>query len=186
MSGLTPSIVQRQLYVLVKALLVSVTGLDPSLVLQGLPNRTAMPLASPGFATMQLTRGQRLNTNIDTWDPTDPAPTEIDSETHWQERMQLDFYGATSGDWARVVAGLWRDEYTCLALAGSGGLANPTCQPLYHDEPIEAPLEDDEKQYEQRWTVQTYLQYNPVTSIPQDFASSLSVTLINVDEAYSP
>lgn len=186
MSGMLPSIVQRQLYVAVKALLVTITGLDPSLVLQGLPNRTAMPLASPGFATMQLTGGQRLNTNIDTWDPTDPSPTEIDSETHWQERMQVDFYGASSGDWSRVFAGLWRDEFTCLALAGAGGLANPTCQPLYHDGPFLAPLDDDEAQYEQRWTCPAYLQYNPVTSIPQDFASSLSVTLINVDEAYSP
>lgn len=186
MSGLVPSIVQRQLYQAVKAFLVTITGLDPKLILQGLPNREAMPLASPGFATMQLTRGQRLNTNIDTWDLTDPAPTLIDSETHWQERMQIDLYGASSGDWARVFAGLWRDETGCLALAGAGGLANPTCQPLYHDEPLLAPLDDDEKQYEQRWTVPAYLQYNPVTSVPQDFANTLSVTLINVDEAYPP
>ncbi len=136
-----------------------------------------MPPASPGFVTMQLTRGQRLNYNIDTWDVTDPAPTETDSETHWQERMQIDFYGASSGDWSRVFAGLWRDEVGCLALA-------PNCQPLYHDEPLLAPLEDDELQYEQRWLCQAFLQYNPVISPLQDFADTLSVTLINVDEAY--
>jgi hypothetical protein len=192
LSGLVPSIVQRQIYVLVKALLVTVTGLDPSLVIQGLPNRTAMPLASPGFATMQITWGKRLNTNIDTWDvtapadPDDPPPTTSNSETHWMVRVQLDFYGSTSGDWATVLAGLWRDEYVCEALAGVGGLAAPTCQPLYHDEPLLAPLEDDEKQYEQRWTLPAYVQYNPVTTVPQDFATALDVTLINVDKAYPP
>lgn len=179
MSGLTPSIVERQLYVVVKAFLVTVTGLDPSLIIQGLPNRSAMPPASPGFVSMQLTHGDRLNYNIDTWDPTDPAPTTIESETHWKERMQIDFYGATAGDWSRVFAGLWKDEVACTAL-------EPVCDPLYTDAPMLAPLEDDEEQYESRWTVQAYLQYNPVVSVPMQFADTLSVTLINVDEAYPP
>lgn len=179
MSGLTPSIVQRQLYVAVKAFLVTVTGLDPSLVIQGLPNRSAMPPATPGFVSIQLTNGNRLNYNIDTWDYTDPAPTTISSETHWKECVQVDFYGSAAGDWSRVFAGLWKDETACLAL-------EPTCDPLYAEDPMLGPLEDDEEQYESRWTVQAYLQYNPVTAVPMEFADTLSVTLINVDEAYSP
>jgi hypothetical protein len=179
MSGLTPSIVERQIYVAVKAFLVTVTGLDPALVLQGLPNRSSMPPAAPGYVTMQLTLGNRLNYNIDTWDPTDPAPTAITSETHWKERMQVDFYGAAAGDWSRVFAGLWKDETACLAL-------EPVCDPLYAHDPLLAPLDDSEQQYESRWTVEAFLQYNPVVSVPMQFADTLEVTLINVDEAYPP
>lgn len=179
MSGLTPSIVERQIYVAVKAFIVTVTGLDPSLVLQGLPNRDAMPLASPGFVTMQLTLGARLNYNIDTWDPTDPAPTAISSETHWKERIQVDFYGQASGDWSRVFAGLWKDETACLAL-------EPVCDPLYANDPLLGPLDDSEQQYEARWTVEAFLQYNPVTTVPMQFANTATVTLINVDKAYPP
>jgi hypothetical protein len=178
-SGLTPSILERQLYVAVKAFLVTVTGLDPSLVLQGLPNRSAMPPASPGFVTMQLTGGTRLNYNVDTWDTTDPAPSIISSETHWKEKMQVDFYGAGAGDWSRVFAGLWKDETACLAL-------EPVCDPLYANDPMLAPLDDDEQQYESRWTVEAFLQYNPVTSVPMQFADTFEVTLISVDEAYPP
>jgi len=179
MSGLTPSIVERQIYVAVKAFLVTVTGLDPALVIQGLPNRSSMPPASPGYVTMQLTLGTRLNYNIDTWDATDPAPTAITSETHWKERIQVDFYGAAAGDWSRVFAGLWKDETACLAL-------EPVCDPLYAHDPLLAPLDDSEQQYESRWTVEAFLQYNPVVSVPMQFADTLEVTLINVDEAYPP
>jgi hypothetical protein len=49
-----------------------------------------------------------------------------------------------------------------------------------------APLEDDELQYEQRWTIEAFLQYNPVVTVPMQFADTASVTLINVDEAYPP
>jgi len=138
-----------------------------------------MPAASPGFVTMQLSQGNRLNYNIDTWDATDPAATAITSETHWKERLQVDFYGATSGDWSRIFAGLWKDETAVLAL-------QPTCEPLYCHDPLLAPLDDSEQQYEQRWTVEAFLQYNPVVSVPMQFADTLSVTLINVDEAYPP
>lgn len=179
MSGLTPSIVERQIYAAVKAFLVTVTGLDAALILQGLPNRSAIPAASPGYVTMQLTMGNRLNYNIDTWDFTNPNPTIISSETHWKERMQIDFYGQSAGDWSRVFAGLWKDETACLALS-------PTCQPLYTDDPMGPFQEDSEDQYEQRWVVQAYLQYNPVTPVPMQFADQLSVTLINVDKTYPP
>ena len=181
MAGLTPSIVELQIYNVVKALLVTVTGLNPTVVIRGLPNRSAMPPAAPGFVTMQLTLSERLNYNIDTWDPTATAPTTISSETHWKERMQVDFYGATAGDWAKVFCGLWKDEIGCVAL-------EPVCDPLYTEGPLWAPLDDEEQQYEQRRTVQAYLQYNPVVTPPMQFAQPPygPVTIINVDETFPP
>jgi hypothetical protein len=159
--------------------LQSVTGLGQQLTLQGLPNRSAMPPAAPGFVTMQLERAGRLNYNIVTWDSTDPAPTGIKVEVHVMLRAQFDFYGATSGDWATIFLALWKDETACLAL-------EPLADPLYSNEPMLAPLDDDEQQYEQRWTVEAFLQYNPVVTVPMQFANSFTVTLINVDKAYPP
>lgn len=181
MSGIVPSIVQLQIYTVVQAFLATVTGLDSSLVIQGLPNRSAMPLANPGYVTMQITGGDRLNYNLDTWDPTDPDPTAIASETHWKVRMQIDFYGQASGDWSTVLAGLWKDETACLAL-------EPVCDPLYANGPMLGALDDSEAQYEARWTVEAFLQYNPVATVPMQFTTGVvgPVTLINVDEAIPP
>lgn len=170
---------QHAVYVAMKAFIVSVIGLDPALVIQGLPNRAAMPLASPGFVTMQIPRTRRLRTNQDTRDLTDVAPTAIAVEMGTELRMQLDLYGAAAGDWAVILQALLRDETGCIALA-------PACQPLYTGDAFLAPLDDSESQYEQRWTLEAVLQYNPVTSVPMQFADTASVTLINVDEAYPP
>lgn len=176
---LTVTPVQRSVYVAVKALVVTVTGLDPSLVLQGLPNRSAMPPAAPGFVTMQLARLKQLRTPEETWDHTDVAPVALDVEQGTELRLQLDLYGATSGDWGVMLQTLLRNEAGCVALA-------PTCQPLYASDAHLAPLDDSESQYEQRWTIEAILQYNPVTSVPMQFADTLAVTVINVDEAYPP
>jgi hypothetical protein len=170
---------QLDVYVAVQAFVMSVTGLGMPLVIQGLPNRSAMPPAAPGFVTMQLERAKRLRTNQVTWDPLAIAPTSLDVEQGTELRLQLDLYGAASGDWGVMLQTLLRDETGCIALA-------PACQPLYASDAQLAPLEDDELQYEQRWTIEAILQYNPVTSVPMQFADTAVVTVINVDEAYPP
>jgi hypothetical protein len=185
MSGYIVTPVQRDVYVLLKAFLVTVTGLDPSLVIQGLPNRSAMPPASPGFVSMQLSRLKQLRTPEETWDYTDVAPTEIAVEQGTELRCQLDLYGAASGDWGAMLQTLLRDETGCIALAGADP-TNPVCQPLYASDAQLVTLDDSESQYEDRWTIEAILQYNPVTSVPMQFADTLELTVINVDEAYPP
>lgn len=186
MSGLPVSPTQDALYRLFKALVVIATGLDPSLVIQGQPNRAAMPPASPGFAMMQATVTKRLRTNEESWDLTQGGnPTSIATEQGTQLRMQLDLYGASAGDWAVVMCTLLRSEYACTALAGDDP-TNPIVVPLYANDEFLAPLDDSEAQYESRWTVEAILQYNPVTTVPMQFADTLTVTLINVDETYPP
>lgn len=177
MNTVTP--VLADLYRAIKAFIVGVTGLNPALVIQGLPNRTAMPVAVPGFVTMQAVIQTRLNTNIVDWDKTDPAADTGTSEMHAQVKMQLDVYGPSSLAWATMLQTLLRDEVGCAALA-------PNCQPLYTGEPFLSALEDSEDQYEQRWTLEVELQYNPVTSTAPQFADTLVATVVNVEETYSP
>jgi len=188
MSGYTVAPLQQDLFAVLIPWLVSITGLPQANVQQGLQNRNPMPQAAPGFVIATVTGMRRLRTNIDTWG-TSGDPSSIQHEMGTEVRIQVDFYGASSQDWAAAFATLWRDDSGCIALAGPyegyTGVV-PICQPLHADEPRMMPFEDTEDQYEQRWTVDAILQYNPVTSDPMQFADALSVDLINVDETYPP
>ena len=180
---MTTSPLQQDIYGVLAPFLVSITGLPAANVQQGIPNRTPPPQASPGFVIMTIIGMRRLRTNVDTW-ATTGDPASINHEMGTEVRVQVDFYGDSSQDWAAAFQTLFRDDSGCIALAGSG--ATPICQPLYADEARMMPFEDSEDQYEQRWTVDAILQYNPVTSDSMQFADALSVTLVNVDEKYPP
>lgn len=169
----------NDVYTVLHPFLVAVTGLDPALVLQGIQNRVAMPKAAPGFAIFQVIGQRRLNTNIHTWDTANPAPNSIATEEHVQLSVQLDCYGADSLAWATMLQTLLRDNVGCEALA-------PVCQPLYTSELQMIPLTDSEEQYEQRWTFTAEIQYNPVTTVLQDFAATAAIDVISVDERYPP
>jgi len=179
MSGDTVSPVIQDVFLVLQPFIASHTGLDPSLVIQGLPNRTAMPLASPGFVAMTVLRQMRLRTNLDNYDTTNPAPTSISIEQGIELDVQIDCYGASSGDWAAILTTILRDDVGCQALA-------PTCQPLYCDDARMIQLIDSEDQYELRFSFSACLQYNPVVTIPMKFADTLTADLINVQVTYPP
>lgn len=175
--------VQQDIFGVLIPWLVTITGLPQASVQQGLPNRAPIPVATPGFVVATVVGMRRLRTNVDTW-VTVGDPDSITHEAGMEVRIQVDFYGATSQDMAVAFQTLFRDDSGCIALAGTG--PTPICQPLHADDARMMPFEDSEDQYEQRWTVEAILQYNPVTSDPMQFADALAVTLVNVDEKYPP
>lgn len=147
----------------------------------GQTNRVASPQVATdggpppaGFVQMQGFIDKRTTTNQDAFDPINQL---LAAQSNTQVRVQLDFYGPLSMNWAKMVSTLLRDDYGCANLA-------PTCQPLWADEAIQSALVDGEMQYEERWTLQAYVQYNPVTTVGQQSATALAVTVINVDERY--
>lgn len=160
-----------------KDLVQFLQGLFPGVpVIRGIVNRTPMPTGP--FIVLTPIGQRRLATNVDSFDRTNPAPTQLMAQQSVQMDLQIDCYGDGSGDRASILSTLWRDEYTCSALT--------TCQPLYADEPAMMPLIDAEQQYEERWRLDAAIQYNPVTSFQQDFADTLVGELINIDQAYPP
>lgn len=173
------SISLDDLYAVLQPWLAAITGLDPSVVIQGLPNRASMPPATPGFISMTDVSKQRLNYNIVTYDTIDPDPTQINIETHWKIGMQLDVYGPTAFDMAGIIEGLWFSGVGVVAL-------KPTCSPLYTDPSHQAPLTDSEEQYERHYVVTAYLQYNPVITSPQQFANVGRVNNRNVYATFPP
>jgi len=175
---LAVSITQQAVYTALRAFLVSV--LPAGVPVVQLPvDRASMPPAVPGFVGMTARVQSRIMTNLDKWDAAALAPTTIEIEQAVKLAVKLDCYGAESADWAVILSTVLRDEYGVTALA-------PTLAPLYTDDPKFGFLVDGEEQYEQRWIVEAYLQYNPVVVVPMQFANAAEVALINVDEAYPP
>lgn len=131
--------------------------------IQGLVNRTAMPIG--GFIAMTSLRQHRLSTNTKAYSDSFVAgiPTgtkAITQATEWV--VQIDCYGSQSMQWANILTTLFRDEFSCTAL-------KPYLQPLEADDPVPMPLVNGEQQYEQRWVVTAKFQYNPTTIITQQF-----------------
>jgi hypothetical protein len=164
----TPTI--AQVYTALGNFIAAQLGLASSQIVQGYPNRVAMPTTPagypPGFVVMTGIAKKRLRTNIDNFAGTSqpaPAPGPVTSEQGQQLDVQLDCYGPNSSEWSDILTTLLRDNVGCVAL-------EPVCQPLYADDPIRAPLTNAEQQYEDRWIVTARLQYNPVTTTAQEFA----------------
>lgn len=146
-------------------------------VIQGLGNRATLPVGP--FIAMTAILTKRLATNQDSYvDPVSSIGTRAVQQS-MQVDVQLDFYGPKAGDWAVMATTLLRDDYGCDALA-------PVAAPLHADDAMQAPFVSGEEQYVSRWIVTASLAYNPVTTIPQQFADAAVVDLINVDERYKP
>lgn len=159
------------------AVLAFLQGIVPAgiPVIQGIANRVPAPPTPPGFVLFQAIGKARLRTSIDTWTGDDPSTLSVEQGV--ELTMQIDCYGPNSSDWADMITTLWRDPYGCAALA-------PSCQPLYADDARMIPLVDSEEQYEERWSVDARLQYNPVVTPAQDFADVATIKLVDVNEAY--
>jgi hypothetical protein len=151
-------------------------------VIQGPVNRAAQPKG--GHVVMTPLFDVRLRTNVTTYRRPDPLPAPnagfADMEQGTEVHVQLDYYGGVGvaasapNQWAMAVCTIFRDEYAVTALA-------PEAAPLYIDDARMIPLVTGEEQYLIRYASTAHLQYNPVTTKPQEFAEQLGVTLIEAD-----
>lgn len=167
---ITPT--QDALFVSVRTFILS---LLPSLeVIQGLGNNTPMPAGE--FICLTASAQRRLSTNV----TTDDAPglaRKIMQPTEYS--IQVDCYGPNSSDYATTLSAAWRDPYGCDALVTVGA-------PLYSTDPIQVPLINGEQNYEQRWTFTALLQFNPILTLPQQYADVLDIELVSVDVQFPP
>jgi hypothetical protein len=150
-------------------------------VIQGPVNRAAQPKG--GHVVITHLYDMRLRTNETTYTrPTDPAPAAgtADIEQGTEIHVQLDFYGGTNfpasapAQWAIAASTIFRDEYAVAALA-------PEAAPLYIDDARMIPLVTGEEQYRVRYACTAHIQYNPVTTKPQQFADELVISTIDAN-----
>lgn len=175
MTAATISVTESALLLALRAFLI---GIYAGEVIKSQDNRVPMPTGS--FCTMTPLFLTGLSTYRPTYtDPgSNPGTQAIERGTQW--RVQLDFYGDDAADSAAIVAQLVRTPYACEQLAASG------MQPLYASEPKQNPLINAEQQYNNRWTVDFFAQFNPVVQVPQDFAAALQIDLVEIDEHFPP
>lgn len=167
----------QDLYAKLRTLVLDVVPVGVEVV-QGLDNRVPMPLPVPGFVAMTAVLLTPHRTPVAIIDQQNPNPNSIAFEQGMTATVQLDCYGALSEDWAAMLTTLFRTEYACDFLAPMA--------PLFTKDPMQAALVNAEAQYEKRWIVEGKVQYNPIVSTPAEFADTLEVNLINVDESYPP
>lgn len=111
----------------------------------------------------------------------------LDIEQGQKVTVQLDFHSAdplVEGQMASTVSTLMRDGYAVRQFRSQTpdyGVA-----PLLADDPRQMPFLNAEQQYEWRWVVEALLQVNAVVSVPQEFADSAEVELVDVDAVYPP
>lgn len=152
-------------------------------VIQGPVNRVAQPKEAHVMFTYLFERRSRTNvTDYEDGAPEGLKIVEQGTEVHYQ----FDFYAASDSDtqvvasWAATASTLWRDEYGCDQLA-------PVAAPLFIDEARGMPFPLGELQYVARFVSTAILQYNPLTSVGQQFADVAVVGVIPVDSpAYPP
>jgi hypothetical protein len=125
-----------------------------------------VPMPLDPFISMNLISVERLSTNHTDYPGTNEALQTAPSKI----TVQLDCYGADSGDTAARIMTMFR---TCYAADDFG----EPCQPLYADDPVQIPLINGEETYEQRWKLSAALQYNPQYTHPQQYADAITINL---------
>jgi hypothetical protein len=81
---------------------------------------------------------------------------------------QIDFYGPLSGDQCSAITSVFRTGYTVAQFPAN-------ISPLYLSDGIQSPLITGEEQYESRWTITASLQYDPIITVPAQFATALRI-----------
>lgn len=141
-------------------------------VIQGQKNRVPQPNGDGIVITYLFDR--RLRTNVNTYEDDGSSGGTKSIEKGTEFHIQLDFFGASAKDWATVVETLFRDESAVTALA-------PECAPLHCDEGRNTTWSDGEEQYQGRVTSTAVLQWNPVTTLPQQFMGEAEVTAVDAE-----
>lgn len=170
MADVLPSIQEVDIFTVLRAFILTVVGCP---VVRAQNNRVPMPVGD--FIALTPRSAVPLETNTDSYTATTKTvmrPT--------QYTIQIDCYGQLASDRAQTIASLLRDSYAVDQFAAQGF----DIAPLYAGDAQQMPLIDGEEQYEERWTFDAVLQFNPVITLPEDTADTLSAGTINVDSTY--
>lgn len=143
---------ERDVYIALRSFILSV--LPDVEVVQGLNNGVPMP--QQGFISMTTLSRRALSSNHH-----DYNEQEYSISRHLEYAVQLDCYGEQSSDWVALLSTLLVDDFACTVFPAN-------IQPLYCDDAKQLALVSAEQQYEQRWVLVLYMQFNQTLSRPND------------------
>jgi len=138
-------------------------------IVRGQGNRVPLP-ADPCVVLTELLQVDLSVPRMDYQPPTDPIPAIGTATIHGPARIdvQVDFYGESAGDYCKAVKNTFKSMWGAAQFPKN-------IQPLYTSDGVQSPLITGEEQWASRWTLTVSMQYNPVVTVPQDFASELAV-----------
>lgn len=140
-------------------------------VRQGQQNDVPMPNAE-NFVIMTPSDRAGLATTVREYRPVDEMR---DTTRSTQVGCYVNFYGPNATDNGQIFNQLFRDMYGCDFMRPY------SVQPLWCDDGRQMPLIDEAKQYTTRWMIRAVMQINPTVSTSQQFADTLTVTIVEAD-----
>lgn len=165
-----------QVFSVLQAWLMALTGLDINHVIQGRQNGVPMPTGP--FITMTQTGQKGLSTFDASYNPgTGQEAVNMAFDTV----IQCDCYGAGAGDMATAISTMFASEQGCSffdAYVAEAGLS--AIEPLYADDPISMAFTNEENQYEQRYLVKVHINVTNAVTLPMQFMASASVGTVPV------
>jgi hypothetical protein len=174
--SLAPSITQQQLLTSLGNYILGV-ALAGTSVIVGQVNRTPTPLNL--FVVMTVLtlpqQGMPSTTRTNPVGDSNTGSENYRAATRWH--MQIDCYGDQAGENAQLISKMFKTNYACLALASSG----VDMAPLYATEPRNLQFINGEQQYERRFSFELVGQYNPIISVPLEFANELVINAESVE-----
>ncbi|MFT9441037.1 MAG: hypothetical protein ABF593_04660 [Acetobacter papayae] len=147
---------------------------DGMQVIQGQQNRNAAP--RDPFAAMVIIGRERIATNGWTYDG--EATRTVTEQV--QVTMQINLFGPASSNQMQMVTALWRDMQAVDFFRASG----IPIAPLTTSTTRQIGFTTGERQYDDLWTVDLTMQVTLTALLPQEFATSIPVSLTEVQTTY--
>lgn len=160
-----------------QALLNFIESCGETQVVAGQDNLVPQPTGQ--YVVLQTLLTRPLSTNQESLDVTGLITSNARS-MEWV--CQVDVYGAQAGDRADLLAALVKTNYAIMQFAQSG----IDMAPLYATEPRQTTMVNAEDQFEDRYTFEFHAHYNPVVTTPEQSATVLTITPIDVDVRFPP
>jgi len=162
MTMYTPDINNSDVFTALRSFLQTVLGGIE--VVQGKDNQVPMPEGD--FVLMTAGAQKRLATNIDeyTFDLVDGDSKSIQQKIEYG--IQLDVYGANAANNAVIISSTLRDSFAYEQFPDN-------VKPLYCDDPMQLEFVNDQAQYERRFMIMAYLQFDPTVVVPAQMATEL-------------
>ena len=178
----TLTVTEENMLTALRGFLIAVTAAQTEVVV-GQDNLVAEPLKGD-FIVMTPIMAEQLETTVNTYFDgySINVPGQLSILHPEKVTVQLDIHGPNSFNNKTAIVTLFRSEFGINTFHASGFDVTP----LYTNDARQIPFLNGEQQTEKRWIVEAVLQSNPVVQVGQDFATTLKIGLINVDEAYPP
>jgi hypothetical protein len=170
----TINIVETDLLAALRSFILVSTGFAQDHVIRGRVNGVPMPVGP--FVVIASSRVTPWRTNIEYFDAPNNA---IDLNAGMQATFQCDCYGAGSMDTAIKLSVALRSAYAQQFFPA--GTAS-----MFASDPLQLTFVNSEEQYEERWSFDAVLAYNPTIEVPQDYFASVDIGLKPVDVYYPP